>query len=772
MDAVASPTTVVARALYSAAGILEREALQDGLTFGELWERVLRQDPRLEADWAQATEESGQEIRTPFSRHANWLATRLSKAGWMYRGARRWQLTGIGHDALEHWPDPVDFYGEASRRYRAWDRDKQRYTEVVTALEQLPGEGHWIELGELAHEFHLPPEILGGLLRGDRPTGWHLVLGPGGEAGAGLPLLPHERDTWRILLADEGLLDEGRSSADTVRALPDRRAPVHEVLVPDGQSLGDELDEPGGERPRHLWIVRGVAPDTGVPLVRGPWREQSVITLTVHGLQPSILAARGPEAVRRAVDEAQPSTPSARRETVARELDAFLNRMREGDIVLSTDGYDTYVGVVRGPAAHGTNRLERPVDWRNLHRPLDFLKDLPSELSSVVQDADAAVLEATEHTDTVLALIGDLPSGSAAPQGPARLPDATDELADRLHLPGHRAWLQDCVELLRVKPQLIFHGPPGTGKTHIALAFARHLAGASSATNVRLVQFHPAYSYEDFFEGIRPRLARPGGKQGGGPGEGPGGGAADGGGGLGYELHRGPLRRLADEAERRPAEVFVLVVDEINRGHLAKIFGELYFLLEYREERAHLLYGSDEGRGFRLPPNLYILGTMNTVDRSVAYLDAAMRRRFSFVELHPDTPPVSGVLESWLRRRAEEESAEYDDTHVSLLNEVNRLLAESNPGDRSFRLGPSYFMQDLAHGGDGALERLWRTQLIPLLTEHHWGDGTDVEAVYGLETLRDRLGITPLPDADTGTGTDADTGSEPEPESGPAAAGS
>nr|WP_236260352.1 AAA family ATPase [Streptomyces tendae] len=302
------------------------------------------------------------------------------------------------------------------------------------------------------------------------------------------------------------------------------------------------------------------------------------------------------------------------------------------------------------------------------------------------------------------------------------------------------SWLQDCVELLRATPQLIFHGPPGTGKTYTALALARHLAGASSATNVRLVQFHPAYAYEDFFEGIRPRL----------------GGGQDGatGGGLAYDLVRGPLRKLADEAERRPAEVFVLVVDEINRGHLAKIFGELYFLLEYRNERVHLLYGSDDGRGFRLPPNLYLLGTMNTVDRSVAYMDAAMRRRFSFMELHPDTQPVSGVLDSWLSKQAEERGEDpdsYDDSHARLLDEINRLIADGSPGDRSFRVGPSYFMQDLAHAGDGALERLWKTQIIPLLTEHHWGDGTDVEFTYGLDKLREQLGIMPPPDETSGS---------------------
>lgn len=744
MDAVPSITTVVARALHTAALVLKEDAPQDGMVFGQLWSRIWTRNPALERDWVQAARESGQESNTPFKNYVNRSASNLVRAGWLYRGGHRWQLTGIGSDALDRFPDPVDFYLEASRRYRRWERQKYVVSAAVTGLEQLPDGGHWVALEEVAEAFGPDPDVLGQVLRGTRPQGWYLALGEDGQAGAGLPLLPHEREQWRSLLDEEGLLDAGRNNLDIVRARPDLRMPVWEALAEAKRPIEEALPEE--EKPRQLWIIRGVDATTGVPLIRGPWRANAVVTLDT-GFHSPTMGARDLDSVRKVVEAALPATGPGRRESVARELDAFLNRIRQGDIVLSTDGSDTYVGVVGGPATQRGDWLARPVDWRNLDKPLDFFKDLPSGLSGVVQDADSQVLEATDYAETVLALIGDMPRTASLPAGPAVLPDATAELAARLHLPD-TVWLQDCVELLRSTPQLIFHGPPGTGKTYTALALARHLAGASSATNVRLVQFHPAYSYEDFFEGIRPRL---GGQQDG-----------DTGGGLAYDLVRGPLRKLADEAERRPAEVFVLVIDEINRGHLAKIFGELYFLLEYRTERVHLLYGSDDGRGFRLPPNLHILGTMNTVDRSVAYMDAAMRRRFSFMELHPETPPVKGVLASWLRRRTEEQGgdpATYDDSYVRLLDEINRLLAASSPGDRSFRVGPSYFMQDLAHAGDGALERLWRTQIIPLLTEHHWGDGIDVEVVYALAQLRERLGILPP----TGAGAAGDAGEAANP---------
>src|SRR5699024_1872782 len=103
-----------------------------------------------------------------------------------------------------------------------------------------------------------------------------------------------------------------------------------------------------------------------------------------------------------------------------------------------------------------------------------------------------------------------------------------------------------------------------------------------------------------------------------------------------------------DQAEANPSTPYVLIIDEINRGNLAKIFGELYFLLEYRDKSVDLLYASGDDKGFRLPRNVLIIGTMNTADRSIALVDAAMRRRFSFVSLHPSEPPVDGVLRSWL----------------------------------------------------------------------------------------------------------------------------
>ena len=177
------------------------------------------------------------------------------------------------------------------------------------------------------------------------------------------------------------------------------------------------------------------------------------------------------------------------------------------------------------------------------------------------------------------------------------------------------------------------------------------------------MQFHPSYAYEDFFEGFRPVSAD--------------------GGSVGFTLTAGPLRKVASEARANPGEPYVLIVDEINRANLAKVFGELYFLLEYRGPSIALQYSP--GEAFTLPPNVFFIGTMNTADRSIALVDAAIRRRFAFVELHPDDPPVRDVLAKWLAASHKDR-----DERAGLLRALNKAIDEE---DRDFKIGPSYLMR-------------------------------------------------------------------------------
>lgn len=283
--------------------------------------------------------------------------------------------------------------------------------------------------------------------------------------------------------------------------------------------------------------------------------------------------------------------------------------------------------------------------------------------------------------------------------GRDHFPSATDDLAMDLHIPER--WLQDTLDLIERRKQVILYGPPGTGKTFLAQALSKHVTDGTDGETT-IVQFHPTYSYEDFFEGFRPV-------------------ANDDSGNLAFTLRKGPLRRLADAAAANPEANYFLVIDEINRGNIAKVFGELYFLLEYRDSEISLLY-SDEP--FTLPSNIFVIGTMNTADRSIAMLDAAMRRRFAFVELHPERAPVENVLSRWAATKG------LQDDRADLLTRLNAQIE-----DHDAKVGPSFLMRDLAGTG---LQEVWRYEILPLLAEHHYGDGVDLEARYGLATLRRR----------------------------------
>jgi len=334
---------------------------------------------------------------------------------------------------------------------------------------------------------------------------------------------------------------------------------------------------------------------------------------------------------------------------------------------------DADEGALYGHALRFLDRFIKEAKARELDRPRNRL-----EAQSVVW-----VLE--QERDVV---------DSPPPTDP---PTDLQTLADELLFDVEH--LHKIEQLLDDKRQVIFQGPPGTGKTFVARKLANCLSG--SKERVRLVQFHPSYAYEDFVQGYRPALID---------------------GQPSFKRRKGPLLEAAEKARAEPAAKHFLVIDEINRGNLSKVFGELYFLLEYRDAEMRLLYADEP---FSLPDNLYIIGTMNTADRSIALVDLALRRRFHFVEFHPDKPPVKGLLRRWLNKNAAD--------LAQVANVVD--LANEKLGDRQAAIGPSYFIKPELD--EERLRLIWEHNVLPYVEEHLYGEH-DLLSEFRLDKLWDK----------------------------------
>ena len=211
----------------------------------------------------------------------------------------------------------------------------------------------------------------------------------------------------------------------------------------------------------------------------------------------------------------------------------------------------------------------------------------------------------------------------------------------------------------------------------------------------------------------------------------------------GFELRDGPFLRIARKAAQDPDGNYFLIIDEINRGNLAKVFGELYFLLEYRDTAMNLMYQEEDESTFRMPANLYIVGTMNTADRSIALVDLALRRRFAFVDFATNTEPVKGLLRRWL----EANDLAGMDWVADIVERANEKL-----DDHHAAIGPSYFMRRKLD--DAAVERIWKHAVLPYVEEHLFGQ-RDRLGEFALDALRRTPAVTGVEPGDGGGPQDA-----------------
>lgn len=450
-----------------------------------------------------------------------------------------------------------------------------------------------------------------------------------------------------------------------------------------------------GNEPRNQW---------------GPMRENNCVAVgwpDVGDLTSIEHSRGGREKLKSLMQEHYPKAPQAVGRAT-QQLFNFRGAIAEDDMVVAMDGGTVLgIGKVTGryeyePSSSFPNHL--PVDWLSLD---EWKPAQPEGLQTTVHELKTVpkLIEIERH------LIQPVRPGPV-PKGSEKKP------ARHLALAGIPGRIQAVLER---KGQAVLYGPPGTGKTYWARLAARELAamhnfgktaGELSAQDleriesltedarpfVRMCCFHPSYSYEDFIEGYRPQLTD---------------------GSMAFTLKNGVFKKLCEDAASDGTHRYYLIIDEVNRGDIPRIFGELMTVLE-RDKRDTPVVLPLTGSSLVVPPNLYIIATMNTADRSIALLDTALRRRFGFVELMPDSKVLAGAsangipLGPWL-----------DALNSLILQHVGRDA-------RNLQVGHSFLMEGSRPINDFTkFAKAVREEIIPLIQEYCYEDYAACEKILG-----------------------------------------
>lgn len=368
----------------------------------------------------------------------------------------------------------------------------------------------------------------------------------------------------------------------------------------------------------------------------------------------------------------------------------FANEIKPGDIIFVKKGMHKIIGrgVVTGEYQYKPELAEHDHDFGHIHT-VNWTHN--GEWEHPGQAVVKTLTDITPYTDYVGKLV-------------ALFEDAIDEVEEEIET-SYPAYDVDkfldevymdladyntLVGLVRTKKNVILQGAPGVGKTFAAKRLAYSMMGEKDPNRVMLVQFHQSYTYEDFIEGFRPTSA-----------------------GSGFEIKKGSFYNFCKKAQEDLENEYFFIIDEINRGNLSKIFGELFMLIENdkRGNSLQLLYSDEK---FNVPSNVYIIGMMNTADRSLAMLDYALRRRFAFYTMNP------GFNSDGFRTYRAALANDKMDKLIACVESLNGVIASDESLGEGFCIGHSYFC-NIDTVTDAVLSNIVEYELVPLLKEY-WFD--------------------------------------------------
>lgn len=371
----------------------------------------------------------------------------------------------------------------------------------------------------------------------------------------------------------------------------------------------------------------------------------------------------------------------------------FANEMKIGDIVFVKKGMHQIIGrgVVMSDYEYDNTRDDeykniRQVDWTH--------NGVWPHPGQAVMKTLTDITSYTDYVEKLNSLFEDETEEDAEGVEKTYPPYTKEDFLSEVFMPEEE--YDKLSGILRIKKNIILQGAPGVGKTFVAKRIAFSMMGVKDVERVMMVQFHQSYSYEDFIMGFRPSTD-------------------------GFELKRGAFYNFCKKAEIDGDNDYFFIIDEINRGNLSKIFGELFMLIENdkRGVSLQLLYSDEK---FSVPKNIYIIGMMNTADRSLAMLDYALRRRFAFFEIKPGF-----TTDGFRKYRMSLENEKFDKL-IACVESLNNAISNDESLGDGFCIGHSYFCNLLPDTiNDQVLSGIVEYELIPLLKEYWFDEPTKVK---------------------------------------------